>query len=599
MPKRGRPESTSSTSAEPKTLPDAVEALVAWLRSNGASLDGLAIRANADSSYGLYATTAIPADAAIGNLPTDLILDPLAVLANDKVALASIKHGGTPAFSFWLALAAARKDPQHRFAPYLAALPLEAPDPCAWPASQRMLLDGTPLAPRVEGQRRLLADEHRKIAPKAAKHVSFEDLLWARGVHLSRCFPRALVDASRLSTPHEVLASNAIDGAAALTVEHGGTFSAPRVAWRDDSGADAGGGEGGGDGGGEGGGGGGEGGGGDGDGDGDDRQAKAKDKKDKGKGKKEKGTKKGRAEIDDAAGDSDPLPSAPAPAASSASEAGEAFEEHAAGNLGCMLPLYDMFDHKVGHPIGWEAGCGGVRFRNRVRPCVLPGAPLYNNYGPKGNQELLFTYGFSVADNPLDTVEGIIVGCAPSADPVLSAERRRLLDEQGVEYTVRPSDGALLIGPFDIFPPSASRAAAATDAAAAALTGGSAPPPAAHEEAMERGEEEGGEEGEEDSRGDSYFSPELLFALQVAGMDDAQEGPMLTLDELDQLRATLNARLAPLLPAEAADAKVVGQLNKQGFVAAYRDGQRRVLRAAIAEVQEMAAGAEEEEGEEE
>ena len=241
MPKRGRPESTSSTSAEPKTLPDAVEALVAWLRSNGASLDGLAIRANADSSYGLYATKAIPADAAIGNLPTDLILDPLAVLADDKVALASIKLGGTPAFSFWLALAAARKDPQHRFAPYLAALPLEAPDPCAWPASQRTLLDGTPLAPRVEGQRRLLADEHRKIAPKAAKHVSFEDLLWARGVHLSRCFPRALVDASRLSTPHEVLASNAIDGAAALTVEHGGTFSAPRVAWRDDSGADAGG----------------------------------------------------------------------------------------------------------------------------------------------------------------------------------------------------------------------------------------------------------------------------------------------------------------------------------------------------------------------
>ena len=37
----------------------------------------------------------------------------------------SLALGGTPAFSFWLALAAARKDPGHKFAPYLAALPLE------------------------------------------------------------------------------------------------------------------------------------------------------------------------------------------------------------------------------------------------------------------------------------------------------------------------------------------------------------------------------------------------------------------------------------------------------------------------------------------
>ena len=61
--------------------------------------------------------------------------------------------------------------------------------------------------------------------------------------------------------------------------------------------------------------------------------------------------------------------------------------------------MYDMADHKIGHRIGWEAGGGGVRFR--CRAAVRKGAPLFNNYGEKGNQELLFTYGFAVRDSRL------------------------------------------------------------------------------------------------------------------------------------------------------------------------------------------------------
>jgi hypothetical protein len=67
-------------------------------------------------------------------------------------------------------------------------------------------------------------------------------------------------------------------------------------------------------------------------------------------------------------------------------------DETAAGNLGCMLPLFDMFEHKCGHPIVWEAGRGGVRFRCRAP--VPKGAPLHNNYGAKGNEELLNTYNW-------------------------------------------------------------------------------------------------------------------------------------------------------------------------------------------------------------
>ena len=238
-------------------------------------------------------------------------------------------------------------------------------------------------------------------------------------------------------------------------------------------------------------------------------------------------------------------------------------EEHAAGNLGCLLPMFDMTDHKNKHPIGWEAGCGCIRFRCRVP--VAQGAPLFNNYGSKGNQELLFTYGFAIRDNPLDAVEGIVVGCAPADDPALDAERRRLLDEQSIHYTIRKADSALLIGPFDIRPPP-------------------------EREAM--GPPDGGEDGEEDEESSNMLPLDLLFALQVIGMDDVDEGPLLTPDELELLNATLDARLQDLLPTEDDDARAICRATtREGFVAAYRDGQRRVLRAARDEVQGMLAGA--------
>ena len=92
---------------------------------------------------------------------------------------------------------------------------------------------------------------------------------------------------------------------------------------------------------------------------------------------------------------------------------------------------------------------------------------------------------------------------------------------------------------------------------------------------------------------------ELLLALQIIGMDDPEEGPMISLDEVDMLRATLAKRLDALLPSEADDGTAPPE-TREGSVAAYRDGQRRVLRAALEEVDLMLAGAEDgEEGEEE
>jgi hypothetical protein len=43
-------------------------------------------------------------------------------------------------------------------------------------------------------------------------------------------------------------------------------------------------------------------------------------------------------------------------------------------------------------------------------------------------------------------------------------------------------------------------------------------------------------------------------------------------------------------PAEAADDAAADEQSCAGYVAAYRDGQRRVLRAALAQVAQMGAG---------
>ena len=78
--------------------------------------------------------------------------------------------------------------------------------------------------------------------------------------------------------------------------------------------------------------------------------------------------------------------------------------------------------------------------------------------------------------------------------------------------------------------------------------------------------------------------------MQVIGMEDLDEGPMITPDELDLLERTLSKRLEALARSEAQDEHATSG-TRAGHVAAYRNGQRRVLRAAIAELEAMRAAA--------
>jgi hypothetical protein len=323
------------------------------------------------------------------------------VLKTSAVAVRALKLGATEPFAFWLALADISQDESSPFHAYLAACPTEAPDPCSWSAEHRRLLDGTPLAAQVESQRSLLAAEYARIAPLAAPHIPYEidgvgavpSLLWARGVHMSRCFPRALVEAADLATQHEVLASDMVDEA--LRVELGGDSPA-RVHWppaaaaahshpsreptpapdphsqnlhaaaaRDDgcppTGIPAG-------------------------------ARPASDGSVVPIGADTTGAPASFAAIPSAATEllsaavfpaTAVTPAALAPAGVG-SHMGTADSLALAGTLGCLLPGLDMMDHQTGHPIGWEAGRGQVCIgREEIPLSRFRHLPLSRAYRPQ------------------------------------------------------------------------------------------------------------------------------------------------------------------------------------------------------------------------
>ena len=253
-----------------------------------------------------------------------------------------------------------------------------------------------------------------------------------------------------------------------------------------------------------------------------------------------------------------------------------------------MFPLYDMLDHRPGHRITWEAGGGSIRFQ-----CVggiRAGEQIYNNYGPKGNQELLFTYGFAIEDNPLDSVDGIVFGCQCPDDGGREEEeegmrrlheaRLALLKEHDVPHKVE--NGALMMGPFALF--------------------GRLPTTDADVAVEEDGDEgQAGEvvEGEGDEEEGSVMPRELLFALSVLGMEDVDEGPGLSPYEIDMLKHQFAARIRSMNMSDEENGSgetVDDKFSRAGFVAAYKRGQVNLLRSAIVDLDAMVGGEGDEEG---
>lgn len=71
--------------------------------------------------------------------------------------------------------------------------------------------------------------------------------------------------------------------------------------------------------------------------------------------------------------------------------------------LSILVPLIDGVNHKFEAPIHWDF-MHGTRFMiSPAREIPDINREIFNNYGPKSNEEFLFGYGFAIEDNTQDT----------------------------------------------------------------------------------------------------------------------------------------------------------------------------------------------------
>jgi hypothetical protein len=86
-----------------------------------------------------------------------------------------------------------------------------------------------------------------------------------------------------------------------------------------------------------------------------------------------------------------------------------------------LIPGVDLLNHKRGHPVSWIVSCQDPQETTDTVSIVAhptscadtaPLVQVFNNYGPKPNDELILGYGFSILDNPDDTLTLLIGGSA-------------------------------------------------------------------------------------------------------------------------------------------------------------------------------------------
>lgn len=96
----------------------------------------------------------------------------------------------------------------------------------------------------------------------------------------------------------------------------------------------------------------------------------------------------------------------------------------------CLIPVLDIFNHKYRTAVRW--GYDGAAAVVTLGEEVPAGAQVFNNYGPKGNEELLLAYGFVLDDNPQDSV---VVQVAVSDEDPSAEEKRALMAAMGLRAT--------------------------------------------------------------------------------------------------------------------------------------------------------------------
>ena len=425
---------------------------------------------------------------------------------------------------------------------YILSLPKEGPDPCCWSKEERdTLLQGIPLATQINTTLKQIEEEYNRIAISLAEDIklppfsingrgTFPSVLWSRSMHISRSFPRSLIDEEgvwwqgrkKYQPPSELekeisgdnSATSTNDSTTVLSVRLGG-YRAPVITTSSSS----------------------------------KDQSKEEESKQQPLPQTLKGSK---------------LPS-------------QQSKQHVHGSsLGILIPLMDMIDHKNAHPVQWESvyysstQTRSIRFRSCVQ--VKEGDELYNNYGPKGNLELLATYGFSISNNVLDSVEGIVLWIRiPNSEDEKETSRYQgqveLVKEYDMPHWIDKDEGefgVLFLGPFSLH----RKLSSSTDNDVEA-------------------------DKTDDSEG--VIPDELYRALSIIGFENVEEGPMVSIDEMEILKEVLKKKLDGFGTASSAskrssDASSSDNLMRVESVEAYKDGQRQLLQLTLAELDSLMLG---------
>lgn len=85
-----------------------------------------------------------------------------------------------------------------------------------------------------------------------------------------------------------------------------------------------------------------------------------------------------------------------------------------------LLPLLDILNHRPVAQVEWQARCSFVGMQ--VLSAFSSGEELCNNYGPRDNESLLLSYGFTIPDNPFDHV-AIALKPPPPGSPLATARK--------------------------------------------------------------------------------------------------------------------------------------------------------------------------------
>lgn len=68
-----------------------------------------------------------------------------------------------------------------------------------------------------------------------------------------------------------------------------------------------------------------------------------------------------------------------------------------------LIPVIDLTNHNPKAKVSWSVGDDGSFTLECENPTRVKGAEIFNNYGMKGNEELLLAYGFCIEDNSADS----------------------------------------------------------------------------------------------------------------------------------------------------------------------------------------------------